>query len=32
MLDKEMRVHSALKHHNVLEFMDAVIIEDEKDK
>ncbi|KAI0051546.1 Pkinase-domain-containing protein [Auriscalpium vulgare] len=26
-LDKEMRVHSALKHKNVLEFINAVIVE-----
>ncbi|EIN05436.1 CAMK/CAMKL/CHK1 protein kinase [Punctularia strigosozonata HHB-11173 SS5] len=31
-LDKEMRVHSALKHDNVLEFIDALIIEDDKGK
>jgi serine/threonine-protein kinase Chk1 len=27
MIDKEMRVHSALKHENVLEFMNAVVVE-----
>lgn len=26
-LDKEMRVHAALKHSNVLEFINAVIVE-----
>ena len=26
-LDKEMRVHAALKHGNVLEFMTAVVVE-----
>lgn len=26
-LDKEMRVHAALKHTNVLEFMTAVVVE-----
>ena len=25
--DKEMRVHAALKHKNVLEFINAVIVE-----
>lgn len=27
MFDKEMRVHSALKHTNVLEFMNAVVVD-----
>lgn len=27
MLDKEIRVHSAMKHVNVLEFLNAVIVE-----
>ena len=27
MIEKEMQVHSALKHPNVLEFMNAVIVE-----
>jgi serine/threonine-protein kinase Chk1 len=27
MFDKEMRVHSALKHANVLEFLNAVVVE-----
>ncbi|KDQ55379.1 hypothetical protein JAAARDRAFT_159379 [Jaapia argillacea MUCL 33604] len=27
MLDKEMRVHAALKHTNVLEFLNAVVVE-----
>lgn len=26
-IDKEMRVHSALKHQNVLEFINAVVVE-----
>jgi serine/threonine-protein kinase Chk1 len=26
-IDKEMRVHSALKHVNVLEFLNAVVVE-----
>jgi serine/threonine-protein kinase Chk1 len=26
-IDKEMRVHTALKHENVLEFLTAVIVE-----
>jgi serine/threonine-protein kinase Chk1 len=26
-IEKEMRVHSALKHANVLEFMNAVVVE-----
>jgi serine/threonine-protein kinase Chk1 len=26
-IEKEMRVHSALKHTNVLEFMNAVVVE-----
>jgi serine/threonine-protein kinase CHEK1 len=26
-VEKEMRVHSALKHKNVLEFMNAVVVE-----
>lgn len=26
-LDKEMRVHAALKHQNVLEFINAVVVE-----
>ncbi|KAI9457642.1 CAMK/CAMKL/CHK1 protein kinase [Lactarius psammicola] len=26
-LDKEMRVHAALKHNNILEFMNAVVVE-----
>ena len=26
-VDKEMRVHSALKHVNVLEFLNAVVVE-----
>jgi serine/threonine-protein kinase CHEK1 len=26
-IDKEMRVHAALKHENVLEFLTAVIVE-----
>jgi serine/threonine-protein kinase Chk1 len=26
-IEKEMRVHSALKHRNVLEFIDAVVVE-----
>jgi serine/threonine-protein kinase Chk1 len=26
-IDKEMRVHSALKHRNVLEFLDAAVVE-----
>jgi len=26
-LDKEMRIHSALKHKNVLEFLNAVVVE-----
>ncbi|EAU93582.1 CAMK/CAMKL/CHK1 protein kinase [Coprinopsis cinerea okayama7 len=26
-LDKEMRIHSALKHENVLEFLNAVVVE-----
>lgn len=30
MLDKEMRVHSALKHTNVLEFLNAVVVEPNK--
>lgn len=30
MLDKEMRVHSALKHTNVLEFINAVVVEPNK--
>ena len=29
MLDKEIRVHSAMKHINVLEFFNAVIVEPE---
>jgi serine/threonine-protein kinase Chk1 len=29
MLDKEIRVHSAMKHINVLEFLNAVIVESE---
>ena len=28
-LDKEMRVHAAMKHINVLEFFNAVIVENE---
>ena len=27
MIEKEMRVHSALKHENVLEFLNAVVVE-----
>lgn len=27
MIDKEMRVHAALKHPNVLEFLNAVVVE-----
>lgn len=30
MLDKEMRVHTALKHRNVLEFIGAVTVEPNK--
>jgi len=30
MLDKEMRVHSALKHRNVLEFINAIVVEPNK--
>lgn len=30
MLDKEMRVHSALKHANVLEFLNAIIVDPDK--
>lgn len=26
-IDKEMRIHSLLKHSNILEFIDAIIIE-----
>jgi serine/threonine-protein kinase Chk1 len=26
-IDKEMKVHSALKHRNVLEFLNAVVVE-----
>ena len=26
-IDKEMRVHSALKHENVLEFISAIVVE-----
>ena len=26
-IDKEMRIHSLLKHPNILEFIDAIIIE-----
>ena len=29
MLDKEIRVHSAMKHVNVLEFLNAVIVEND---
>ena len=29
-LDKEMRVHTALKHQNVLEFINAVVVEPDK--
>lgn len=27
MIDKEMRIHSALKHENVLEFLNAVVVD-----
>ena len=30
MLDKEIRVHSAMKHFNVLEFLNAIIVENDE--